>query len=134
MNDLISRAAAIDAIDKYSVWVTYTQGDLQKDEAEFVENIIKQTKKAIQSMLIEDLPSAQPIQTASNYLQSLPTSPLLVGKMPSAQPELPDWVQKVEEYRKSAPSIIHNPLAWALYQTWKEYNGQLVHQRGKENR
>ena len=60
MDDLISRQAAIDAIDKYSVWVTYTQGDSQKDEAEFVENIIKQTKKAIQSMLIEDLPSAQP--------------------------------------------------------------------------
>lgn len=91
MNDLIDRQAAIDAIDKYSVWVTYTQGDLQKDEAEFVENIIKQTKKAIQSMLIEDLPSAQPIQTASNYLQSLPTSPLLVGKMPSAQPDRSLW-------------------------------------------
>ena len=60
MNDLISRQAAIDAIDKYSVWVMYTQGDSQEDEAEFVERIIKQTKKAIQSMLIEDLPSAQP--------------------------------------------------------------------------
>lgn len=58
--DCISRQAAIDAIDKYSVWVMYTQGDSQNDEAELVENIIKQTKKAIQSMLKEDLPSAQP--------------------------------------------------------------------------
>ena len=53
--------------------------------------------------------------------------------LPSAQPKLPDWAQKVEEYRKSAPSHIHNPLAWALYQVWKEYDERLVHQRGKEN-
>lgn len=43
-------------------------------------------------------------------------------KLPSAQPQLPEWAQKVEEYRQSAPSHIHNPLAWALYQTWKEYD------------
>lgn len=54
--------------------------------------------------------------------------------MPSAQPELPEWAQKVEEYRKSAPSFVRNQLVWALYQTWKEYDGRLVHQRGKENR
>ena len=42
--------------------------------------------------------------------------------VPSAQPQLPEWAQKVEKYRKSAPSHIHNPLAWALYQTWKEYD------------
>ena len=51
-----------------------------------------------------------------------------------AQPELPEWAQKVEEYRKSAPSFVRNQLVWALYQTWKEYDGRLVHQRGKENR
>ena len=60
MDDLISRQEAIDFISKASVWVIYTQGDSQKDEAEFVESIIKQTKEAIQSMLREDLPSAQP--------------------------------------------------------------------------
>ena len=54
--------------------------------------------------------------------------------LPSAQPELPEWAQKVEEYRKSAPSFVRNQLVWALYQTWKEYDGRLVHQRGKENR
>ena len=58
----------------------------------------------------------------------------LVRKLPSAQPELPEWAQKVEEYRKSAPSFVRNQLVWALYQTWKEYDGRLVHQRGKENR
>ena len=57
-----------------------------------------------------------------------------VRELPSAQPELPEWVQKVEEYRKSAPSFVRNQLVWALYQTWKEYDGRLVHQRGKENR
>ena len=54
--------------------------------------------------------------------------------MPPAQPELPEFAQKVEEYRKSAPSFVRNQLVWALYQTWKEYDGRLVHQRGKENR
>ena len=58
----------------------------------------------------------------------------LIEILPSAQPELPEWAQKVEEYRKSAPSFVRNQLVWALYQTWKEYDGRLVHQRGKENR
>ena len=57
-----------------------------------------------------------------------------IEDLPSAQPELPEWAQKVEEYRKSAPSFVRNQLVWALYQTWKEYDGRLVHQRGKENR
>ena len=57
-----------------------------------------------------------------------------IMRFPSAQPELPEWVQKVEEYRKSAPSFVRNQLVWALYQTWKEYDGRLVHQRGKGNR
>ena len=42
-----------------------------------------------------------------------------LNSLPSAQPE---WAQKVEEYRKNAPQHIHNPLAWALYQVWKEYD------------
>lgn len=58
----------------------------------------------------------------------------ILEDLPSAQPELPEWAQKVEEYRKSAPSFVRNQLVWALYQTWKEYDGRLVHQRGKENR
>ena len=43
-------------------------------------------------------------------------------QLPSAKQELPEWVQKVEEYRQGAPSHIYNPLAWSLYQTWKEYD------------
>ena len=45
-----------------------------------------------------------------------------LNNMPSAQPEQPEWAQKVEEYRQNAPQHIHNPLAWALYQVWKEYD------------
>ena len=44
----------------------------------------------------------------------------IIEKMPPAQPQLPEWAKKVEEYRQSAPQHIHNPLAWALYQVWKE--------------
>jgi hypothetical protein len=58
----------------------------------------------------------------------------VLASLSSAQPELPEWAQKVEEYRKSAPSFVRNQLVWALYQTWKEYDGRLEHQRGKENR
>jgi len=43
-----------------------------------------------------------------------------IKALPSAQPQLPEWAKKVEEYRQSAPQHIHNPLAWALYQVWKE--------------
>lgn len=45
-----------------------------------------------------------------------------VKDLPSEQPEYPEWAKKVEEYRQSAPSHINKPLAWALYQTWKEYD------------
>ena len=46
----------------------------------------------------------------------------LLEQLPSAQPNLPEWARKVEEYRKSVPDTIYNPLAWALYQVWKEYD------------
>jgi len=42
-------------------------------------------------------------------------------ELPSAQPQLPEWAQKVEEYRKIAPKTFSSPIAWALYQTWREY-------------
>jgi hypothetical protein len=45
-----------------------------------------------------------------------------IKQLPSAQPNLPEWARKVEEYRKSVPDTIYNPLAWALYQVWKEYD------------
>lgn len=45
-----------------------------------------------------------------------------IEQLPSVQPEQPEWVQKVERYINSAPAYVHNPLAWALYQTWKEYD------------
>lgn len=45
-----------------------------------------------------------------------------IKALPTAQPALPEWAQKVEKCRKNAPECIHNPLAWALYQVWKEYD------------
>ena len=44
-----------------------------------------------------------------------------ISDLPSAQPQLPEWAQKVEEYRKIAPKTFSSPIAWALYQTWREY-------------
>ena len=45
----------------------------------------------------------------------------ILFEVPSAQPQLPEWAQKVEEYRKIAPKTFSSPIAWALYQTWREY-------------
>lgn len=72
--DMISRRAAIDFVENQSVWVSYTQGDWDKakaagDETEFVEDIIRQTKKAIQSMIQLDLPSAQPMQKKGEWIE-----------------------------------------------------------------
>ena len=70
----------------------------------------------------DDLISRQAaIYIASGYCHPANIAQEL-AKLPSAEPELPEWAKKIEEYRKSASSHIQNPLAWALYQTWKEYD------------
>lgn len=71
MDDLISRQEAIDALRKLS------------REDGYIDMPHEYVTDAVRA-----LPSAQPKQTASNILQDLPTSPLLVGKMPSAQSEI----------------------------------------------
>ena len=44
--------------------------------------------------------------------------------LPSAQPELPRWAQKVEKYHDKALKMpyIKKHRAWALYQAYKEYD------------
>lgn len=69
---------------------------------------------------LKSRPSAQP--DLSGYSDRLWKAAYERGKA-EALAELPEWAQKVEEYRKSAPSYVQKPLAWALYQVWKEYDG-----------
>ena len=47
-----------------------------------------------------------------------------IQQLPSAQPELPRWAQKVEKYHDKALKMpyIKKHRAWALYQAYKEYN------------
>ena len=47
-----------------------------------------------------------------------------IQQIPSAQPDLPEWAQEVERmYNKALTKpYIKKPLAWALYQVWKEYD------------
>ena len=47
-----------------------------------------------------------------------------VEQVPSVQPEQPEWVQTVERWYNKAlcKPEIKKPMAWALYQTWKEYD------------
>lgn len=74
MGDLISRQEAIETSLEF--FVEYLGGA-------FDENGQKELMARLQR-----LPSAQPKKTVDNYIESLPTSPLLVGKMPSVQPEI----------------------------------------------
>ena len=49
-----------------------------------------------------------------------------IAELPPAQPEQPEWVQAVERWYNKAlcNPCIHKPLAWALYQVWKEYDNE----------
>lgn len=49
---------------------------------------------------------------------------LYLKQVPSAQPDMPEWAQEVERmYNKALTKpYIKKPLAWALYQAWKEYD------------
>ena len=40
------------------------------------------------------------------------------------EPQMPEWAMTVKRWYNKAlcMSYIQNPLAWALYQTWKEYD------------
>lgn len=49
-----------------------------------------------------------------------------IFNLPSAQPESPEWAQKVELMHSKALKMpyIKKPMAWALYQVWKEYDNE----------
>lgn len=88
--DLISRQAAIDALDAYiklNKAPTHYENQFWIDGMEDAERIIK------------ELPSAQP--------EHLHTVMKKIGK----------------RYEKAMNTpCINNPMAWALYETWKEYD------------
>ena len=48
----------------------------------------------------------------------------IIENLPSVQPDMPEFVESVERWYNKAlcKSYIEKPLAWALYQTWKEYD------------
>ena len=55
-------------------------------------------------------------------------APMIKGikALPPAHSEQPEWVQAVERWYNKAlcNPCIHKPLAWALYQVWKEYDNE----------
>lgn len=158
MDDLISRQSAIDALTRKMVSIPTAgekdlMGDVNRIRAEDI-SVIRRFPSAqpethdkrtethscdciSRQAAMEEISKQQTYKMFEGedtlYLDANDVGSVLAS-LPSAQPELPEWAQKVEEYRKSAPSFVRNQLVWALYQTWKEYDGQLVHQRGKENR
>lgn len=44
----------------------------------------------------------------------------------SAQPDPPEWAQKVEHHLQNVPHFIVNPVRWALFQAYKEYDEKKV--------
>lgn len=53
-----------------------------------------------------------------------------IEQLPSAQSEIPEWAQTVERWYNKALCFPHikNPIAWALYQAWKEYDNERFNQ------
>ena len=94
MLDLISREAAIDAIAKMMPTLMSADGSHPADQ---------------------DILKAQEI-----YLDCMETIEIL----PSVQPEHYAVMNKISKaYEKAINTpCIHNPMAWALYQVWKEYD------------
>jgi hypothetical protein len=74
MSDLISRQAAIDALKGLSTWWADEGGYYGEAQPPMVALLDP-----------EDAVSA-------------------IENLPSAQPQLPEWAKKVEEYRQSAPA------------------------------
>lgn len=93
--DAISRQAAINAMCEL---MHHWFGGDPKDE-------IREIKREL-----EKLPSAEPKQTVSNIIESLPTSPLLVGKMPSVQPkptaDAEFWRKRADYYYDMCSKLI----------------------------
>ena len=100
MSDLIDRQTAIDALEKvadFFPWKVPGKSDTYDRYNEGWNDAIGRAE-----MEIENLPSAQPetdsnIENAIRVLQS--------------------------KYNKALSNdYIHNPIAWALYQTWKGFD------------
>ena len=103
--------------DKWREAVMVISDYLQKEQCE--DCISRQA--AIEAINRLDIPEDMCVFEILSHIE------LELGTLPSAQPQLPEWAKKVEEYRQSAPQHIHNPLAWALYQVWKEITAEGGH-------
>ena len=89
MDDLISRQAAIDALEKI-----FPADPMRNDYTQGIT-----CGAALATEYIKQLPSAQP--------EHMHTVMLKIK----------------EKYEKAMNTpCINNPMAWALYQTWKEYD------------
>lgn len=49
-----------------------------------------------------------------------------INGLPSAQPDPPEWAKKVEHHLQNVPHYIVNPVRWALFQAYKEYDEKTV--------
>ena len=91
MNDLISRAAAIDAVEHITSSMSVC---VNTDECHGMKRMQRQAV-----IELANLPSAQPEHMHTVMLK----------------------IKKKYEKAMNTPCI-NNPIAWALYQTWKEYD------------
>lgn len=105
MDDLINRQAAIDALKNM-----YHAAEKWGEEAS--DDVIKARAESCMASLIE--------------------MKLRIEKLPSAQPETPQYVAEIEnEYKKCVGMPhINKPLAKALYEVWKKHDREDVSRNG----
>ena len=132
-DDTISRQAAIETVRKAkdkseahrmlvqlpSATDTNVGGNLIDREA-----AISEIMEDIKDRSLHDDP-ATPEDYAEGYDEGIRNAAAIVLQMPSAQPEhLCTVMERIKEkYAKAMNTpCIHNPMAWALYQVWKEYD------------
>ena len=145
-DDTISRAAAIDAVKKNTFRLTFAEEQNCEGHVAWSANAVY--SDVIEGALLE-LPSAQPDVPGTNVgdmvnraaaidildayqvmVENGEENPyawarLRMSELPSAQPEHMHTVMlKIKEKYEKAMNTpcINNPIAWALYQTWKEYD------------
>ncbi len=138
MNDLISRQAVLEICDRRTirsamqVWreVTKLPSAQPEQDREFIKLTVRNSNgKPYYSIIYLEVDNngvGHDFEGYSSYSLDVISDYLKKYFMPSAQPELPKWAQKVERMYNNALTMpyIQKPLAWALYQVWKEYDNE----------
>lgn len=110
MDDLISRKKAIDIGRRATVDTNPSHFDSHQKFEQFMDDV--------------EISSFGRWQWANGFNTALTAISIDLKQLPSAEPVLSKAMDRVSEmYEKALKSpYVQKPLAWALYQVWKEYD------------